>query len=167
MAGCCFWYFMYSVCSATITPIELENVQLCHENPKHHYNICPVQWPTGHRTQHQSLTVVLLFCLKFSLFFLLFFYLLLRKLLVFKRLLSHTSFLFLLSARLPAGVLWLGRVHGQRGRRWDAATPGRHQDLRPDQHRQVLPGLHQRAVRQSPGDPSDGGHALLPPLALR
>ena len=34
-------------------------------------------------------------------------------------------------------------------------------------HDPLLPGLHQRAVRQGPGDPTERNHALLPPLPLR
>lgn len=66
-----------------------------------------------------------------------------------------------------SGFLRLGRVHGERGRRRHAPPPGRHQDLRPGQQHQILPGLHQRAVREGPGDPAEGNHPLLPSLTLR
>ena len=65
------------------------------------------------------------------------------------------------------GLIWLIRIHSERRRTGNVTNPRRNKDVSTAERCEVLPGVHERTLRQSAGDPADRNDSVLPPLTLR
>lgn len=63
-------------------------------------------------------------------------------------------------------LLWPGRVHGRCWWGGNPAAAGRCEDLRFNRNCPLLPGLHQRTLRESARDSPERDHSVLPPFSL-